>query len=129
MRVVAKVGTSSITDDHGAIERAAIAKVTREIAQVRELVGRMATLVHEARAAEPQREGLVVLRPEATGAIVERVDEHEFRLVGRDVERVVALNDVTTPEALAFIDYRLEQLGVHRMLNRAGARSARNGPT
>ena len=34
--------------------------------------------------------------------------------------RVVALNDVTTPEALAFIDYRLEQLGVHRMLNRAG---------
>src|SRR5690349_21366849 len=36
MRVVAKVGTSSITDDHGAIERAAIAKVTREIAQVRE---------------------------------------------------------------------------------------------
>ena len=87
---------------------------------VRELVGRMATLVHEARAAEPEREGLVVLRPEATGAIVERVDEHEFRLVGREVERVVALNDVTTPEALAFIDYRLEQLGVHRMLNRAG---------
>lgn len=35
MRVVAKVGTSSITDDHGAIERAAIAKVTREIAEVR----------------------------------------------------------------------------------------------
>ena len=36
MRVVAKVGTSSITDDHGAIDRAAIAKVTREIAEVRE---------------------------------------------------------------------------------------------
>ena len=32
MRVVAKVGTSSITDAAGAIERAAIAKVTREIA-------------------------------------------------------------------------------------------------
>lgn len=36
MRVVAKVGTSSITDDDGAIDRAAIAKVTREIAAVRE---------------------------------------------------------------------------------------------
>ena len=35
MRVVAKVGTSSITDDQGAIAREAIAKVTREVAQVR----------------------------------------------------------------------------------------------
>jgi len=36
MRVVAKVGTSSITDAAGVIERAAVAKVTREIAEVRE---------------------------------------------------------------------------------------------
>ncbi|MEL0075797.1 MAG: GTPase ObgE, partial [Ilumatobacter sp.] len=70
-------------------------------AGVRELVGRMATLVHEARADFPEREGVVVIRPETTGAAVERLDENEFRLVGREVERVVALNDVTTPEALA----------------------------
>ncbi|MGA1722659.1 MAG: GTPase ObgE [Ilumatobacteraceae bacterium] len=87
---------------------------------VRELVGRMASLVHEARSEFPEREGVVVLRPEATGAAVERIDEGEFRLVGRDVERVVALNDVTTPEALAYIDERLERLGVNRMLTRAG---------
>jgi GTP-binding protein len=88
---------------------------------VRELVGRMAALVHEARDTAPRMEGLVVIRPEPTGATVERVDEHAFRLVGREVERVVALNDVTTPDALGFIDYRLEQLGVHKMLARAGA--------
>jgi glutamate 5-kinase len=35
MRVVAKIGTSSITDDSGAIAHAAIAKLTREIAAVR----------------------------------------------------------------------------------------------
>jgi len=87
---------------------------------VRELVGRMASLVHEARSEFPEREGVVVLRPEATGAAVERIDDGEFRLVGRDVERVVALNDVTTPEALAYIDERLERLGVNRMLMRAG---------
>ena len=87
---------------------------------VRELVGRMASLVHEARSEFPEREGVVVLRPEATGAAVERIDDGEFRLVGRDVERVVALNDVTTPEALAYIDERLERLGVNRMLTRAG---------
>ena len=42
--------------------------------------------------------------------------------LGRDVERIVALNDVTTPEALSFIDHRLERLGVPKMLARAGAR-------
>ncbi len=89
-------------------------------AGVRELVGRMATLVHEARGDFPEREGVVVIRPETTGAAVERLDENEFRLVGREVERVVALNDVTTPEALAYIDERLERLGVNRMLTRAG---------
>jgi len=89
-------------------------------AGVRELVGRMATLVHEARADCPEREGVVVIRPETTGAAVERLDGNEFRLVGREVERVVALNDVTTPEALAYIDERLERLGVNRMLTRAG---------
>ncbi len=89
-------------------------------AGVRELVGQMASLVHEARSEFPEREGVVVLRPEATGAAVERIDDGEFRLVGRDVERVVALNDVTTAEALAYIDERLERLGVNRMLTRAG---------
>jgi GTP-binding protein len=95
-----------------------ISAVTRQ--GVRELVGRMAALVHEARQSVPEPEGLVVIRPEPSGAVVERVDDHEFRLVGRDVERVVALNDVTTPEALGYIDHRLEQMGVHKMLARAG---------
>ena len=87
---------------------------------VRELVGRMATLVHEARTDAPEPEGLVVIRPEVSGAVVERLDDGEFRLVGREVERVVALNDVTTADALAYIDHRLERMGVHKMLQRAG---------
>ena len=41
--------------------------------------------------------------------------------IGRQVERVVALNDVTTPEALSYIDYQLKRLGVPRLLARAGA--------
>jgi GTP-binding protein len=87
---------------------------------VRDLVGRMASLVHEARQAQPDPEGFVVIRPEISGAVVERLDDGEFRLVGREVERIVALNDVTTPEALAYIDHQLDRMGVHRMLNRAG---------
>ena len=101
-------------------EHPVISSVTRQ--GIRELVGRMATLVHEARQTTEEPDGLVVIRPEASGAVVERIDEHEFRLVGREVERVVALNDITTPDALSYIDHRLERLGVHKMLARAGAR-------
>ena len=86
------------------------------------LVGEMARLVHEARQASEHDDGMIVIRPEPSGATVERLDDGSFRLVGRDVERVVALNDVTTPEALAYIDHRLGRLGVPRLLSRAGVR-------
>lgn len=88
---------------------------------VRELVGRMASLVHQARREQPVTEGIVIIRPQAEGARVERLGEHEFRLVGRQVERVVALNDVTTPEALDYVDHQLKRLSVPKLLARAGA--------
>jgi GTP-binding protein len=88
---------------------------------VRELVQRLSTLVFQARQSQPENEGIVIIRPEAEGGKVERLGEHEFRLQGRQVERVVALNDVTTPEALNYIDYALKRLGVHKMLSKAGA--------
>ena len=89
---------------------------------VREVVGRMAALVHGARQAQPVTEGMVIIRPEVDGAKVEGLGEHEFRLLGRQVERVVALNDVSTPEAMNYIDFQMKRLGVPKMLARAGAR-------
>jgi GTP-binding protein len=88
---------------------------------IERLKGQLATLVAEARNREPVGESMVVLRPEAKGTWVERVGEHEFRLHGRSAERSVALNDVTTPTALSFIDERLSKLGAPRLLARAGA--------
>ena len=88
---------------------------------VRRLVGAMAAAVHEARQSEEPREGVVLLRPAAGGSLVERIGEHEFRVSGRDVERAVALNDVTTHEATAYISHRLDRMGVHKQLTRAGA--------
>jgi GTPase len=88
---------------------------------VRDLVGRMATLVHEARQDQPVHDGIVIIRPEVDGGLVERLGDHEFRLVGRQIERVVALNDVTTPEALSYIDYQMKRLSVPKLLARAGA--------
>jgi len=88
---------------------------------LRPLVGAMARLVDQARAATPRQEGVVLLRPVPTGAAVERIGSNEFRVTGRDVERVVALNDVTTPDAAAYVSLRLERLGVSKLLARAGA--------
>ena len=88
---------------------------------VRTLVGQLAALVHEARSAQTSAAGSVILRPEAEGGRVERLGEHEFRLVGRHVERIVALNDVSTPDALSYIDFQMKRLGMPKLLARAGA--------
>ena len=96
-------------------------------------------LGRHARRARPARRGDGVARPRGArgasrcttascccgpvpvGAAVEREGEHEFRVRGRDVERVVALNDITSPDAMAYISHRLERLGVNKLLARAGA--------
>ncbi len=88
---------------------------------VARVVGAMARLVHEAREAVPEPDGVVLIRPVPAGASVERVGAGEFRLSGRDVERVVALNDITTPDAVSYISHRLDRLGVMKLLARAGA--------
>ncbi|MFM7093366.1 MAG: GTPase ObgE [Actinomycetota bacterium] len=93
--------------------------VTRQ--GVRAVVGKLAQLVSQAREAIPPREATVSLRPEPEGTYVERVGENEFRIVGRNAVRSVALNDITSPEALNYIDERLKKMGVGRLLSRAGA--------
>jgi len=112
------VGTKSDSAVHD-WEGARISAITNQ--GVRELVARMAAMVSEARAEQPETEGVVIIRPQPDGARVDRVADNQFRLVGRQVERIVALNDVSTPEALSYIDHQLKRLGVPRLLARAGA--------
>jgi GTP-binding protein len=62
-----------------------------------------------------------VIKPESDGAWVEKTEEGVFRIHGRKAERAVHLNDVSTSEALSYIEERLKKLGVPRLLSRAGA--------
>jgi GTP-binding protein len=119
------VGTKADVVQHAELEALGwdglvMSSVTRQ--GVSDVVGQLAQKVHDVRQAIEWEEGVVVLRPDASGAAVERVGDGEFRLLGRDVERIVALNDVTTPEALSYIDHRLDRLGVPKMLSKAGAK-------
>jgi GTP-binding protein len=89
-------------------------------------LGAVSRLVDEARATEGEVESFVVHRPAEEGFSVRRDDDGAFRVAGRLAERVVAMADLTNPEALAYVQDRFRRLGVDRALARAGAR---NGDT
>jgi GTP-binding protein len=91
-------------------------------AGVRELVGRMALAVTDARAALADPEAYVVHRPVADGYRVVRHDDGSFEVLGRQAVRAVALSDLTQIEALDEAHRRLRSLGVDKALARAGAR-------
>jgi GTP-binding protein len=86
------------------------------------LLGRLAQLVDEARAAQPRPRRLVVHRPLASGVVVERGPDGALVVRGRQAERAVALSDLTDAGALAYAQGRLKRLGVDRALVKAGAR-------
>jgi GTP-binding protein len=86
------------------------------------IVGRIGELVDEARADEPLLESYVVHRPVEEGFAVERDPDGAFRLRGRAAERVVAMADLTNPEAIEYVHVRFRKMGVEKALARAGAR-------
>ena len=86
-------------------------------------LGAVSRLVDEARSTEGEVESFVVHRPAEEGFSVRRDDDGAFRVVGRLAERVVAMADLTNPEALAYVQDRFRRLGVDRALARAGART------
>jgi GTPase len=98
----------------------AVSAVTHD--GVKELLGKLADMVDEARAAEPERDSFVVLRPKEEGFAVVRDDDGAWRVNGRAAERVVAMADLTNPEAVAYVQDRFRRMGVERALSRAGAR-------
>jgi GTPase len=90
---------------------------------INDLLGRLARLVGEARAAVPVTDGgIVVHRPVSEGVEVERADDGSFVVVGRAALRAVALSDLTDDEAVDYVQERLRRLGVERALVRAGVR-------
>jgi GTP-binding protein len=89
---------------------------------VRSIIGSLAQQVKYARAAEPTVEATIIMRPDTEHAWVEQMGENEYRIHGRNAERVVALNDVTTPVALNYIDEKFAKLGIPKLLSKAGVR-------
>jgi GTP-binding protein len=112
----ADVATTTLDDPDALL----ISGVTRQ--GLDQLLGRLGTMVGEARAAEPEEEPFVTLRPAEEGFAVVRDDDGAWRVAGRSAERVVAMADLTNLEAMEYVQYRLRKMGVEKALARAGAR-------
>jgi GTPase len=89
---------------------------------VGEFLGTVGSLVAEARATEPEPEPFVVLRPAEQGFSVVRDDDGAWRVTGKSAERVVAMADLTSDEAIEYVQDRFRRMGIERALARAGAR-------
>jgi GTPase len=88
------------------------------------LVGQLAGLVTEARhdEAETLEHEVVIHRPVPDEITVIRESDDHWRVEGRAARRAVRFQDLTDDQALAEIVHRLKDLGVDRLLTRAGVR-------
>ena len=75
------------------------------------IVGRIGELVDGARADEPVPESYVVHRPVEEGFAVDAIPTARSGSAGRAAERVVAMADLTNPEAIEYVHVRFRQDG------------------
>ena len=88
-----------------------------------QLVGRLLTMVADARASEPVSDGAyVVHRPAPEGIDLIHRHDGSFEVIGREAVRAIALSDLNDVDAQAFAQHRLQELGVYRSLAKAGAK-------
>ena len=89
-----------------------------------QLVGHLAALVSHARhdEADALEHDVVVHRPVPDEITVRRHGANAWKVEGRGARRAVRFQDLTDDQALAEIIHRLRELGVDRLLTRAGVR-------
>tara|TARA_Y100000817_G_scaffold143012_1_gene112097 strand:+ start:10 stop:1266 length:1257 start_codon:yes stop_codon:yes gene_type:complete len=89
---------------------------------VQEMKYKLELLVKEAREDEiTSSDEIVIHRPPPKGISVYR-EGSIFTVKGRQAERAVSLNDLTNIEALEYIHFTLEKIGVNKALRKAGIR-------
>ena len=89
---------------------------------IQEMKYKLELLVKEAREAEiTSSDEIVIHRPPPKGISVYR-EGSIFTVKGRQAERAVSLNDLTNIEALEYIQFTLEKIGVNKALRKAGIR-------
>jgi GTP-binding protein len=105
------------------IDAVPISAATRENVDL--AMKRAMALLREERKRAPETptvEVVPVLRPAAAERFEVAVEPGGYRVVGRRVERAVAMTDLENPEAVEFLQRVLERMGVTKGLERAGVK-------
>ncbi len=85
------------------------------------LLDRLLAMVEEERKSRPAAKGFELFETAEEPLSVKR-EEGGWRIQGAAVKRWVAMTDMSNPEAVAYLQGRLERAGVEEMLARAGAK-------
>jgi GTP-binding protein len=85
------------------------------------LVGRLVEVLAAEWEAAAGRSGFELFRTERRALSVGRDDDGAWRVTGGSVERWVAMSDLGNPQAVAYLQERLDRAGVERLLSQAGA--------
>lgn len=96
------------------------------------LVAKLLEIIEVERASAAGRGGFELFRTEPRALSVERDEDGAWRLRGVAVERWVAMTDLANPQAVAYLQERMERAGVEAVLEDAGARpgdEVRIGPS
>ena len=86
---------------------------------VKEVLYQIAGLIEEVRSNKPVNPTRILHQPEPEGIKVERVGETQWEIRDRELIRIANLNDLSNPDALAYLQDRFKNMGVDRALIRA----------
>jgi len=88
-------------------------------AGVKEVLYQIAGLIEEVRLNKPVNPTRILHQPEPEGIRVERIGENQWEIKDRELIRIANLNDLSNPDALAYLQDRFKNMGVDRALIRA----------
>ena len=86
---------------------------------VKEVLYQIAGLIEEVRSNRPVSPTRILHQPEPEGIQVEKVDDANWEIRDRELIRIANLNDLSNPDALAYLQDRFKNMGVERALIRA----------
>lgn len=95
-----------------------ISAVTRS--GIEEFLGKLGTLIEEARKNQEEPTSFVVHSPKPEGFKIIREDDGGFRIIGKSIERVVAMSDLTNEDALDYVHQKMVRMGVEKAMRKNG---------
>lgn len=97
-----------------------ISAVTRS--GIEEFLGKLGSLVEQAHHEYQRPESFIVHSPKPEGFKIVREDDGGFRIIGKSIERIVAMSDLTNDDALDYVHQKMVRMGVEKAMRRTGVR-------